>query len=264
MTSETEMPAPVPRPATKRRRDGPLRVAWRSVRQPLVQSPLVKRMLVSLITNALWLIRKTNPLVKGESDASIAAEYAKHTPIIVALWHGQHLLTPFYYPRGAPLVVMVSRSADAEMNALVIEKIGFEAVRGSGGRENTRHIEKGGARALIALKRTLDAGKNVAMIADIPHGTPREAGLGIVTLARLSGRAILPIALATSRRKVIEKSWDKTTINLPFGHASLTVGEPVLVPADADDAMIAQKQREVTASLNEATARAYRNVDAAR
>jgi lysophospholipid acyltransferase (LPLAT)-like uncharacterized protein len=159
---------------------------------------------------------------------------------------------------------MVSRSADAEMNALVIEKIGFEAVRGSGGRENTNHLEKGGARALIALKRALDGGKNVAMIADIPHGTPREAGLGIVTLARLSGRAILPIALATSRRKVIEKSWDKTTINLPFGHASLTVGEPVLVPADADDAMIAEKQREVTASLNEATARAYRNVDAQR
>ena len=112
---------------------------------------------------------------------------------------------------------MVSRSADAEMNALVIEKIGFEAVRGSGGRDSTKHLEKGGARALIALKKALDGGKNVAMIADIPHGTPREAGLGIVTLARLSGRPILPIALATSRRKVIEKSWDKTTINLPFG-----------------------------------------------
>ena len=96
--------------------------------------------------------------------------------------------------RREPLVAMVSRSADAELNALVIEKFGFEAVRGSGGRESTRHLDKGGARALIALKKALDAGKNVAMIADIPHGTPREAGLGIVTLARLSGRPILPIA----------------------------------------------------------------------
>jgi lysophospholipid acyltransferase (LPLAT)-like uncharacterized protein len=264
MTNQTETPAPARRTAAKGRRDDRLRSAWRSIRQPLLQSALVKRMLASLITYALWLIRWTNPLVKGESNASIAAAYAKHTPTIVALWHGQHLLTPFYYPRGEPLVVMVSRSADAEMNALVIEKIGFQAVRGSGGRENTKHLEKGGARALIALKRALDSGKNVAMIADIPHGTPREAGLGIVTLARLSGRTILPIALATSRRKVIEKSWDKTAISLPFGHASLTVGEPVSVPADASDAVLAEKQREVTASLNEATARAYRNVDAAR
>ena len=74
----------------------------------------------------------------------------------------------------------------------------------------------------------------------------------------------MPIALATSRRKVIEKSWDKTTISLPFGHASLTVGEPVSVPADASDAVLAEKRREVTASLNEATERAYAHVDAAR
>ena len=33
------------------------------------------------------------------------------------------------------------------------------------------------------------------MIADIPHGTPREAGQGIILLARLSGRPILPVAI---------------------------------------------------------------------
>jgi lysophospholipid acyltransferase (LPLAT)-like uncharacterized protein len=159
---------------------------------------------------------------------------------------------------------MVSRSADAEMNALVIEKIGMVAVRGSGGRESTRHLEKGGARALIALRKALDSGKNVAMIADIPHGTPREAGLGIVTLARLSGRPIVPLALATSRRKVLEKSWDKTTISLPFGRARLGVGEPIYVPADADEAVMEEKRRELTASLNAATEQAYRAVDSPR
>ena len=44
--------------------------------------------------------------------------------------------------------------------------------------------------------------------------------MGIVTLARLSGRPIVPVALATSRRKVLEKTWDKTTINLPFGRGA--------------------------------------------
>src|SRR5262249_36230606 len=168
---------------------------------------------------------------------------------------------PFYYPRGRRLVSMVSRSADAEMNALVLEKLGFEAVRGSGGRDHQRHLHKGGAQALIALKRALDAGDNVAMIADIPHGKPREAGLGIITLAKLSGRPVLPVALASSRRKVIEKSWDKTTINLPFGRASLAIGAPVSVPPDADDALMEAKRRELTASLNAATAEAYSKAD---
>jgi lysophospholipid acyltransferase (LPLAT)-like uncharacterized protein len=171
-------------------------------------------------------------------------------------------MAPVFYPKGRPLVAMVSRSADAELNALVVEKFGIEAVRGSGGRESARHLDKGGAKALIALKKSLVAGKNVAMIADIPHGTPRDAGLGIVLLARLSGRPILPAAIATSRRKVLERSWDKTTINLPFGRSSIVVGTPVFVPKDADDAEMELKRQEVTASLNAATARAYSLVDA--
>ena len=137
-------------------------------------------------------------------------------------------------------------------------------MRGSGGRDSSQQVEKGGARALIALKRLLAAGNNVAMIADISHGTPREAGLGIITLARLSGRPIRPVALATSRRKVIHKSWDKTTINLPFGRASLVLGEPVYVPADAGEALLEEKRRELTASLNAATERAYAQADGAR
>ena len=146
----------------------------------------------------------------------------------------------------------------------LLEKFGIEAVRGSGGRDNARHLDKGGAKALIALKKSLTAGKNVAMIADIPHGTPRDAGLGIVLLARLSGRPLLPVAIATSRRKVLEKSWDKTTINLPFGRSAVTIGAPIFVAADADDAEMERKRQEITTALNAATAEAYRLVDGRR
>jgi lysophospholipid acyltransferase (LPLAT)-like uncharacterized protein len=101
------------------------------------------------------------------------------------------------------------------------------------------------------------------MIADIPHGTPRDAGLGVILLARLSGRPILPAARTTSRRKVLEKSWDKTTINLPFGRSSFVIGTPVFVSKDADDTEMERKRQELTASLNEATAKAYALVDTA-
>lgn len=241
-----------------------MRVFWRKIRKPLAQSRFVKNALASLLFGGLKIIRWTNPLAPGSSDMAVAA--VEHNPAIFALWHGQHLSAPGFYPRRrvAPLVAMVSRSADGEMNALVVEKFGFEAARGSGGREQANHLEKGGARALIALKKALGAGKNVIMIADIPNGTPREAGLGIVTLARLSGRPVVPVAIATSRRKVLEKSWDKTTINLPFGRGALVVGTPVEVAADADPSEMERKRREVTESLNQATDKAYRLVDGVR
>jgi lysophospholipid acyltransferase (LPLAT)-like uncharacterized protein len=261
--NERHVAPPVVRAAAgKGRKPGAAKSFWRRIRKPLAQSHFAKGLIASLLYSGLRFVRFTNPIARGSTDVKQA--YADLTPAIIALWHGQHLLAPVMLPKRQKMLAMVSRSADAELNAMVLEKFGFEAVRGSGGREDKRHMEKGGARALIALKKALDAGNNVAMIADIPHGTPREAGLGIITLARLSGRPVVPLAVATSRRKVLERSWDKTTINLPFGRCGVIVGEPILVPAGASEAMMEFKRQELTASLNRATSEAYLIADGGR
>ena len=244
-----------PRPKT-------MNAFWKSVRRPLAQSRIVKHVLATLIANAFRFVKLTNPPVAGSADWRQASQ--EISPGIVAFWHGQHFLAPTLHARGHRLVAMVSRSADAELNAMVLEKLGVEIVRGSGGRDHANHVDKGGARALIALKRALDAGKNVAMIADIPKGTPREAGLGIVTLAKLSGCPVVPAAVTTSRRLVLENSWDKTTICLPFGRAAMVVGTPVLVPANANPAEMERKRQEITDGLNAATEKAYQMADAVR
>lgn len=236
-----------------------IKTLWRRIRKPLARSRVVKNAVASALAAAIRFVDRTNRRVEGSHD--LEAVIASVSPGIAALWHGQHLLGPAINPRHHKLVALFSRSADAELNALVAEKLGFGIVRGSGGRTGVSNPGKGGAAALIQLKRTIDAGCNVAMIADIPHGTPREAGLGIVTLARLSGRPIVPVAIATSRRKVLEGTWDKTTINLPFGRMAVVLGEPVHVQADADEAEMERKRRRVTEALNRATSDAYALVD---
>lgn len=246
-------------PAKPEKRGGLLRRSWRKVRKPLAQSRLAKVALANLILSGLRFVKATNPVVPGSDPFEEGIR--ESTPAIFALWHGQHLFAPLLYPRDVAIVAMVSRSADAELNALVLERLGFGTARGSGGRQGDQQVEKGGARALIMLKRVLDKGMNAAMIADIPKGTPREAGMGIVTLARISGKPIVPLAVATSRRKVLEKSWDKTTISLPFGRRSTVVGEPVVVPPDADEAELERCRQAVTQNLDAATRRAYELVD---
>ena len=253
---------PAVRRAAKKKADKRPKDLWRRIREPLAQSRLAKGTITWFLAQVLRFLRLTNPLVAGSFKPTEAFEAEE--PGIIALWHGQHLLTPVFYPSKRALVAMVSRSADAELNAMVVEKFGIEAVRGSGGRDHGRHLDKGGAKALIALKKALDAGKNVAMIADIPHGTPREAGLGIVLLARLSGRPIISVAVTTSRRKVLERTWDKTTIALPFGRSAVVVGELIHVAKNADDAEMERKRQQLTDTLNAATAKAYALVDGAR
>ena len=237
----------------------PRRSLWRRIRKPIADSRVFKAIVAQLVAWAFRAIRLLNRTPKGSQQIDEAV--AGMGPVIFALWHGQHLLTPCFYSPEVDLVVMFSRSADAELNALVVQKLGFRVVRGSGGRPGEQNPDKGGARALIAMKRELDRGSSVAMTADIAHGTPRDAGLGIVTLAKISGRPIVPVATASSRRKVIEKSWDKTTINLPFGRAACRVGAPIYVPAKPSEAELEEKRREVTAGLNATTAEVYRLVD---
>jgi lysophospholipid acyltransferase (LPLAT)-like uncharacterized protein len=101
---------------------------------------------------------------------------------------------------------------------------------------------------------TLEQGINVAMTADVPK-ISRRAGLGVVTIAKHSGRPIYPVAIATSNRIAL-KSWDRASLHLPFGRAALVVDEPVRVPADADTAALEAARLEVENKLNRITARA--------
>jgi lysophospholipid acyltransferase (LPLAT)-like uncharacterized protein len=121
-------------------------------------------------------------------------------------------------------------------------------------------FEKGAVWGFMEMKTALDDGAFVCMTADISNLAPRRAGLGIVSLARVSGRPIVPVAYASSRRVEIT-SWDRATVNLPFSRAACAVGDIVEVPADADDDLLERKRQEVEKALNEATDRAYAIAD---
>ena len=119
---------PVARRAAERKAVKRPKALWMKIREPLAQSRLAKGIVTSMFAQALRFIRLTNPPVAG--SAKLAGSNESEEPGIIALWHGQHLLAPAFYPSKRGLVAMVSRSADAELNAMVVEKFGIEAVRG--------------------------------------------------------------------------------------------------------------------------------------
>lgn len=248
--------------AERKRTDGFAKNLWRRIRGPLARSAFVKSALVQLIAGYLKLVRVTNPPL--EESADIEAILRRFSPSIITFWHGQHIMAPTARPDDLAVVAMFSRSNDAELNARVAEKFGFITVRGSGGRRAQQSPEKGGARALLTLKNALKKGQSASMIADIAHGRAREAGQGVVLLAKLSGRPILPFAYAFSRNHILQKTWDKTTIPLPFGRSMIVCGEPVWVDADADEAQLEEKRMELTRQLNDATTKAYAALEKAK
>ena len=223
----------------------------------LGRHPWVLATVGSAMAAYLKLVYHTNRFViepEGVHD-----ETEKQLPVIVAMWHGQHFMVPFAKPRHWPAKVMISRAADGEVNAIAASKFGLGLIRASGGR-NARQIKKrGGMRGFIEAVRSLKDGYSIAMTADVPKGPSRKAGDGIVQLAKHSGRPILPVAVATSRSIELD-TWDKASINLPFGRGSIAVGELIWVPAEADDDGLEACRVEVENSLNAATRHAYQLV----
>ncbi|WP_185984899.1 lysophospholipid acyltransferase family protein [Aureimonas mangrovi] len=246
--------------------DEPVRPARKSLRRRLRRrlklvgrSNAATRVLGSSLYTVLRLTYRSQTLVRGSSP--FREILTQEHPAIVGLWHGQHLLAPFFRPAELPYVALLSRSRDAELNASVVERFGIDTVRGSGGRVREATSKKGGVTALLALLRSLREGKGVCMIADVPNGVARQSGLGIVTLARLSGRPIIPSAAVTSRRRVIENTWDRITLPLPFGRVAVVMGDPIFVPRDLDEAGLEAKRREVTEAIEAANRRALALVD---
>jgi lysophospholipid acyltransferase (LPLAT)-like uncharacterized protein len=181
-------------------------------------------------------------------------------PAIVAMWHGQHFMMPFLQanePRFRTKV-LISRHRDGEINARAAQKLGIGTIRGSGA-HNREFNRKGGTVAFIQMLDALKEGYNVAMTADVPK-IARVAGLGAIKLAQHSGRPIYAAAVATSRRKTLD-NWDRSAVNLPFSRIALVAGNPIDVPADADDATLETRRKSLEDELNRVTARAYAIAD---
>lgn len=223
----------------------------------LGRHPFVLSAIGSFMAGYLTLVRRTNRFTIDPADVHDVTE--THLPVIVAMWHGQHFMVPFAKPKHWPAKVMISRSADGEVNAIAARKLGLGLIRASGGRNAHQIKKRGGMRGFIEALRTLKEGSSIAMTADVPKGPARISGVGIVQLAKHSGRPILPVAVATSRSIELD-SWDKASVNLPFGRGSIAAGPLIWVPDDADDAALEGYRKQVEDELNETTRRAYQLV----
>jgi lysophospholipid acyltransferase (LPLAT)-like uncharacterized protein len=218
----------------------------------LVDFPWVQRSIGLAAAEYLRFVWKTSEF--GIDPADIYARVRPDLPAIIAMWHGQHFMMPFFKRKEHLVKVLISRHRDGEINAVVAKRLGVEPIRGSGtsGRD---FLRKGGVAGFKQMLEALGRGYNVALTADIPK-VPRIAGRGIVQLARVSGRPIYPVAVATSRHIEL-KTWDRSVINLPFGRFVIAVGEPVQVAAASSDAALEEARRLVESRLNATTDRAY-------
>jgi lysophospholipid acyltransferase (LPLAT)-like uncharacterized protein len=190
---------------------------------------------------AAWLAKALGAtlrvqVVRGDIEPTVRA---RHRNVIYAFWHG-HLLYLMYRYRGSGAYILVSQSRDGEILSQMLRHFGLPTIRGSSSR--------GGRRSLLALVRLARAGASVAIAPDGPRGPRHEAQSGIITLARLTEMPIIPVAVG-ARWKVEFHSWDRFLLPLPGSRVMVAYGEAIMVPPDADAAVLEQKRQELEATL---------------
>jgi lysophospholipid acyltransferase (LPLAT)-like uncharacterized protein len=209
-----------------------------------------------LAAEFLRLVWRTNRFSIEPLD--IYAQVEPRLPAILVFWHGQHFLAPFIKTKPSYRVkVLISLHRDGEFNAIAVQRLGIETIRGSGD-HGSAFNRKGGVGAFMEMVRALGEGYNMALTADVPKRS-RVAGLGVIMLARETGRPIVPFAMATSRFLRLN-NWDRTTINLPFGRGAVVAGDVMVVPPDADAETMEKLRVQLEASLNQATREAYAKI----
>lgn len=217
------------------------------------RAPAVLETAGALASAYLRFVQRTNRFV--QHPPGFVAAITPELPVIVAMWHGQHFMVHYAWPAGTKVAALISRHRDGEINAVILRRLGVEPIRGSGGKGAQKTRMHGGAAALREMARRLGQGRTVVMTADVPK-VSRRAGLGIVTLARMTGRPIYPIAVVTSRRFDF-RSWDRASLGKPFGRGAMVLGEPVRVAREADDAVLEAARLAVETGLDAVHARAY-------
>lgn len=170
---------------------------------------------------------------------------------LAAFFHESLLPAAFRF-RDRAYSVAVSRSRDGDLIEATLRRLGYaDPARGSSSR--------GGSAALLALVRKIEAGTTVAVLVDGPRGPACASKPGIVTLARLTGQPIQPVAFA-ARPALRLGSWDRSLIPLPFARVVCAFGEPLDVdPEDASE----EAAEAATAGLDEALGDLYARAEAA-
>jgi lysophospholipid acyltransferase (LPLAT)-like uncharacterized protein len=187
----------------------------------------------------------------AEGVEHLAAVADAGRPPIFAFWHGRILAATLYF-RDRNIVVITSENFDGEWIARVIRRFGYGTARGS--------TSRGGARALVQLRRDLSAGRPAAFTVDGPRGPARVAQAGAVWLASATGSPIVPFHIEASASWTV-KSWDRHQVPKPGSHLAIAIGAPMQVAPKADEAGIEAARVELERTLMALEQRATHTVD---
>jgi lysophospholipid acyltransferase (LPLAT)-like uncharacterized protein len=194
---------------------------------------------------AYWYLRLLQGTTRRRyvNREALARARAHGGEYILAFWHSRLVMMRFGYP-DARAVVLQSHHRDSRMLARVMSRFQTGQVWGS--------TTRGGMTAVREVLRRIEQGHDIAIAPDGPRGPRQRAQSGVVTIAALSGKAIVPLTYSARPCRRLG-SWDRMLVPYPFARVLYVYGEPIVVERRADESERERVRQALEVELNRLT-----------
>ena len=206
---------------------------------------------------AYWAIKTLGFTIRFEevNPENLRSFLDKGHTVICAFWHGRLLMIPFAYKfKGVmKFSFLVSPHRDGQVVGKALQRFGLQPILGSTTRK--------GFTAFKNMVRAQQDGSSIALVPDGPRGPRYRVQMGVIELARLTGRPVIPLTFSSSRKKIFN-TWDHFLLPYPFSKGVFIYGEPVFVDPNGDRNHLEGKRTLLEKELHELTERADHYFDA--
>jgi lysophospholipid acyltransferase (LPLAT)-like uncharacterized protein len=176
-------------------------------------------------------------------------------PVIVTSWHGKTMmmlgsLRKYFDPNNFTL--FFPDDSSGKVLDEFVSRLGIEVtLLDLDGDASFEMSSK-----LLSVIRKIKSGRGSWIQPDGPKGPAYVVKPGLITIARMTGAAILPLGCYCRNAYHVPR-WDRYTLPLPFSKIQIQIGKPIHVPKGMKD--ISEASRKVENTLNRLTFQAAAN-----
>ena len=167
---------------------------------------------------------------------------------IFCCWHNRLFLGPHLLPRNRIINALQSSHSDGMITSLAFEYLGMKVILGSS--------KKGGMQAFRNMVKCIQLGESVAITPDGPKGPKETVKEGIIKLAQITQKPIIPLVWSTNKYKAFN-SWDNFILPFPFSKGVYSFGNPMYVKKKINDEEIEKARKNLENEIKRLTKLVY-------
>ena len=198
--------------------------------------------LISLLGSMYVLFVYKTSTIDLKNRKNIESLFKKNESFIYAFWHDQLLMCPLTWDNDSEIKVLISKHRDGDIISKVISILGFGSIRGSTNKPS-KNKNKGSLKAVRQIIKSLNNNISIGISPDGPKGPRHKVSDGIIHIARLSEKEILPVGIGF-KKKWILNTWDKFIVPKIFNEICFVWGKPIKVSKNSRQSLKLKKDLE--------------------